>query len=160
MYSPRLGVHLSSPVTASAIDTITVGVGASYRSVWLQTSATAAARPFTLSLAGWRGDQTAQPRSFLMENVAMQAEQTLIANIGDGGKELWLKNVGEQVVFDLTIFAGTEPQAAGTRPKATLSANAITRLRPVDWQASTMSRAAIEMTTFDMSGSLVSQLSL
>ncbi len=160
-FSPCMAVTISTPTVTDAIDTVTLGEpGAAAQTFSFQPDQNAQARQFTVNVAGWRGDQNPQIRSYVLDNLTVTPGQSLVMSINDGGKELWLNNAGSAVTCNLTIYAGIEAQSAISRPNITLEAGALSRIRPGNWDAGTMSQASIAMHVFNNNGTLLRQVNL
>jgi hypothetical protein len=160
IFSPRMSINMASEAVA-AEDVITIGQpGTGSQSFAIRADQNARARKFTISVAGWRGDYTPQARSYVLDSLSIQPGQSLIVSVGDGGKELWLNNLGVATTCNLTIYAGGGTQAASKNPNVSLDAGKIFRIRPVNWNPATMLQAVITMDVLDATGKIVRQVTL
>lgn len=131
---PRGSASVAATTEAGVLDSIHLGgPGGHFQTVTVQFPYATKAREVSLTLAGWRGEDRTQTRSFMIEKLSLDRTDSIRAQLSDGGKQLILENTGAAKTFDLRMLAGLSAKEVDVRSSLTLDAGSLTRITPSDW---------------------------
>ena len=91
------------------------GTGGHFQSLTLQFPQATCLRTVSLTVTGWRGENRQHSRSFVVEGLAVDASDSVRAQLTDGGSELILDNLGSAKTFTLRLVAGVEALTVAER---------------------------------------------
>ena len=146
--TPRMSVDISTSVAAAATDRVTVGnAGSASQTVRLATDGSAAERPFTITISGWRGHDRADTRVYVLKKLHVRPGSDLAVGVDDGGKELWVHNPGSTTDCEVEIFVPGRDTSLASKSNVKLQAGASVRIRPSHWDAA-QTKATVRVETF------------
>lgn len=152
--APRMSVTVLASMEPGVVDSIHLGgTGGHFQSLTLQFPQATRFRTVSLTVTGWRGENRQHSRSFVVEGLAVDASDSVRAQLTDGGSELILDNPGSAKTFTLRLVAGVEALTVAERLNVPLDAASKIRLRPSSWSTTAnLHPAAIHLDTLDASG--------
>jgi hypothetical protein len=134
--APRMSAAVTAETESGILDSIYLaGSGGHFQNVTVQFPKATTTRRVSFALAGWRGAERAQSRSFVIDNLSLTSADSVRAQLTDGGKQLVLENSGPAKTFDLRLLSGLSATEIASRSGLSLDAGSITRISPSDWSA-------------------------
>ncbi len=148
--APMMSATVVADMEPGVVDSIHLGgTGGHFQNLTIQFPDATKVRNVSVTVAGWRGEDGQQMRSFVLEGLSLDKNDSVRTQITDGGRELIIENVGRAKIFDLRLVAGVKAETVTLRPNVSLDAASVVRLRPSDWSPATSALAPIRLDVLD-----------
>jgi hypothetical protein len=136
------------------------GLGGHFQAVAVKFPNATKTREVSMTVTGWQGEARTQARSFTLENMLLDRDDSVRAQISDGGRELTVENTGPAKAITLRLSSGFESETVAVRSNISLDAASIVRFRPSDWSPTPPTTGPIHMDVLDRSGKVLRTLAI
>jgi hypothetical protein len=161
LQAPRMSATVVAETEEGIVDSIQMaGLGGHFQSVTVKFPNATKGRQVSITVTGWQGESRAQARSFTLENMLLDRNDSVRAQVSDGGRELTVENAGPARTITLRLSIGFQSETVAVRSNISLDAASLVRFRPSDWSPAAPTAGPIHMDVLDKSGNLVRTLAI
>ena len=154
--APRMSATVIATMEPGVVDSIHLGgTGGHFQNLTVQFPNATKPRNVSVVIGGWRGEDGAHAKSFVLEGLSLDRNDSIRTQLSDGGKELTIENRGAAQNFTLRLLGGVKAETLTIRNDVRLDSGSIMRLSPSNWSPAASTKAPIRLDLLDKSGQRV-----
>jgi hypothetical protein len=161
LHAPRMSAAVVADTEEGIVDSIHMaGLGGHFQNVIVRFPNATRPRQVSMTVTGWQGEDRAQARSFTLENMLLDRNDSVRAQISDGGRELMVENAGPAKAITLRLSSGFQSETVTVRSNISLDAASVVRFRASDWSPAAPTASPIHMDVLDKGGNVLRTLAI